>query len=400
MKYTTVEKFFQFLEKKEDKTPPKIISINADPDPFPGFEKVKFSKYVSKRALKPSDIPSLNKNSQLIIEELKELISVSNLQYEAVRSVNPDGKVKDTEEVIVSTERGPIRINVTRNSIETQEKETIQFLSSNYRSTVALACRLALGMEKEIEEEWDKEERGSGGWIKDFYIHKKQSINIPFARTLETLMSDFNFKIVSNKEISERSEYLEYIESSNLLKLQDAFGNVAEMVIGINGLVRSLSVNSKNYTGSLSKINPRILKRFLKGYSPSKEIAREKLIPASQVVRNPSSPIVSFTYGRISRSGRGKEGTWPEIAPHLTDITYDNVENVGKKLGIKWEKAYIYNLQDEAMVAVFGKDKKGREFMFDKYGAGQSGYTALRLGSRRINVSSILAMKNSPFEEN
>lgn len=400
MKFTTVEKFFQFLEKKEDKTPPKIISINADPDPFPGFEKVKFSRYVSKRALKPSDIPSLNKNSQLIIEELKELVSVSGLQYEAVRSVNPDGKVKDMEEVVVDTKKGPIRINVTKNSIETQEKETITFLSSAYKSTVALVCRLALGMEKEIEEEWDKEERGSGRWIEDFYIHKKQSINIPFARTLETLMSDFNFKIVSNREISERSKYLEYVESSNLLKLQDASGNVAEMVIGMRGLVRSLSVNNKNYTGSLSKINPRILKRLLKNYDPSKEPTREKSIPASQIVRDPSSPEVSFTYGRISRSGRGKEGTWSEIAPHLTTTTYDNIENVGKKLGIKWEKAYIYNLKDEAMVAVFGKDKKGNEFMFDKYGAGQAGQTRLRLGTKNVQVSSILAMKDSPFEEN
>lgn len=43
------------------------------------------------------------------------------------------------------------------------------------------------------------------------------------------------------------------------------------------------------------------------------------------------------------------------------------------------------------MIAVFGKDKKGREFMFDKYGAGQAGQTRIRLGTYYTSVSTVLS---------
>lgn len=142
--------------------------------------------------------------------------------------------------------------------------------------------------------------------------------------------------------------------------------------------------------------NTTALLRLKKNYTPLTPEEQSYLnnLPkgkASDIVKDPKSPTVTFSYGKIKRSGRGAEGKPEDLYKYLSVTTESNIQALGKMLGITWEKMYIYNLKDEAMVAVFGKDEKGREFMFDKYGTGQASQTYIRLGTKVAQVSKVLA---------
>lgn len=194
----------------------------------------------------------------------------------------------------------------------------------------------------------------------------------------------------------------------HIYKLRDKKGNIVEAqstydnehnryaaykdcTVFINGK-KVLKADYKLISGSALKIYyfvERYLPSELKNYK--EPIARTSgTLKASGIVNDPKNPIVSFTFGRFKRSGRGKEGTLAELLPTLSSVTANNIERVAEILGITWDKLYVYNLDNEAMVAAIGKSADGRDFMYDKYGSGMGGYSVVRSGRTKVNASTVL----------
>lgn len=403
MKVDTITKFFQFLEKKENKTPPKVVSIISDPDPFPGFERISPTVFVKEVEGKQGG-SFLSENEKLIVEEIGKIQPIEKVG-KVIRRIARLSTTEDlSEDLRIVTPKVSSFVKDMRRTCYLYGEKTLP-VSLNFpaeKHVLSFACKLHLGLDVEAENEWKPFDLSNGA--KSFaYMYRGSVESFLGDKLLDTLKNTFKFTETKRQGgvigISPLSATV-YISPLNLIQLQDRFENRVEILLtGSKSQEEYVSINGRKFQSNI-RITHNLLKTHLKGYTPDPPKERTGPLKASEIVKDPSSPIVSFTYGRISRSGEGKEGTWSEIAPHLTSITRNNVENVGEKLGIKWEKAYIYNLQDEAMVAVFGRDKKGNEFMFDKYGAGQAGQTVLRLGTKKIQVSKVLAGRDLPFEEN
>lgn len=403
MKVDIVTKFFQFLEKKENKTPPKIVSIISDPDPFPGFERISPTVFVKEVEGKQGG-SFLSENEKLIVEEIGKIQPIEKVEKVIRRIVGLSTTEDLSEDLRIVTPKVSSFVKSMRKTCYLYGEKTtpITFLDFPAGEHItSFGCKMHLGVDVEAEGEWRP--LTSFDRFRSFAFIRKGTVEYFLEnKLLNTLKKTFKFIEVKRQGGVLGTTFLSptiVLSPLNLIELQDRFENKVEILVTRGDTVEYISINGRKFQSNI-RITHNFLKTHLKGYTPDPPKERTGPLKASEIVKDPSSPIVSFTYGRISRSGEGKEGTWSEIAPHLTSITRNNVENVGEKLGIKWEKAYIYNLQDEAMVAVFGRDKKGNEFMFDKYGAGQAGQTVLRLGTKKIQVSKVLAGRDLPFEEN
>lgn len=145
-----------------------------------------------------------------------------------------------------------------------------------------------------------------------------------------------------------------------------------------------------------ANVTPELKQKILDQLFPTgekKKKVKSTARKASDIVKDPTSPKVEFTFGRINRSGKGIEGDPNTLIESVAARTAENIRTVGQVLGITWEKMYIYNLNDEAMVAVFGKTADGKEFMYDKYGSGMGGFSKVRSGRSVVNVSTVVGSR-------
>lgn len=113
-------------------------------------------------------------------------------------------------------------------------------------------------------------------------------------------------------------------------------------------------------------------------------------IKASDLVNDPRAKVVSFTWGRLSRSGKGVEGSPKELLPSVPGPTRESINALSQKESITWDKMYIYSLHGDAMVAVFGHTPDGTEIMYDKYGYRAGAYSKVRTKTGNTEASAII----------
>lgn len=120
-------------------------------------------------------------------------------------------------------------------------------------------------------------------------------------------------------------------------------------------------------------------------------------------------PDVSLYFGkRIVRGGPGVEGTYEELKDQLTPHSRQQVEDVANSLGITWDRMIVYyeidssggSLYTNKLFAILGKDKEGKEYMYDRAGTGAGAYSKVySIGGTKMPASQAISRTPADFKE-
>lgn len=107
--------------------------------------------------------------------------------------------------------------------------------------------------------------------------------------------------------------------------------------------------------------------------------SKEKPKSIRKVLDDPNLDTVQLNFGtRIKRGGPGIRGKYNDLKDYLSIASQQNLVNTMEENGITWDDMIIYREYGDTLFAVLGKDKEGREYMFDRAGHGQGSYSKLR----------------------
>lgn len=107
--------------------------------------------------------------------------------------------------------------------------------------------------------------------------------------------------------------------------------------------------------------------------------AKEKPKSIRKVLDDPNLDTVQLNFGtRIKRGGPGIKGKYNDLKDYLTIASQQNLINTMEEKGITWDDMIIYREYGDTLFAVLGKDKEGKDYMFDRAGHGQGSYSKLR----------------------
>lgn len=112
--------------------------------------------------------------------------------------------------------------------------------------------------------------------------------------------------------------------------------------------------------------------------APAEEQEIVNEAPAVDLGGGNKTKHVSVSLGRKTRGGVGVKYSFAKMSTLLSSRTLNNVNNVGKKLGITWTDGIAYYVDQGHKVAISyvirGTNKVGTEFWFDRHETGTPGF--------------------------